>query len=222
MTTVTTQNSPNSVPHSRRRHPLSAAHDADPGRLPIPAQATPRGGHSGLTPFNALPQSHAEAALMRCCGSLAWAHRLAAHRPYPDLDALLAAADEAAYDLTPADITQALAREEPARPPDPAGYSAAHTALAAAHAAYEARFGHPFVLFLDATAPGEALDHLLSALRDRMGREPDEERSLAAEELRRLARGRITRLVRNLPVTRTAAPGAIRPERSGNSPYVPV
>ncbi|MEV5613518.1 2-oxo-4-hydroxy-4-carboxy-5-ureidoimidazoline decarboxylase [Streptomyces sp. NPDC052225] len=185
----------------------------------MPAQATP---HGGLIHFNALPQDTAEDALLSCCGSRAWAHRLAAHRPYPDLDALLAAADEAAYDLGPGDVTQALACEELPLPQGAAAYTAAHTALAAAHSAYEDRFGHAFVICLDAVAPGEALDHLLAGLRDRLGNDREEERIVAAEELRRLARGRIARLVRNLPNARTGSPDTTGQQSATNSPYVPV
>ncbi|MGW0530640.1 2-oxo-4-hydroxy-4-carboxy-5-ureidoimidazoline decarboxylase [Streptomyces sp. NPDC003032] len=179
----------------------------------------------------------AEAALLTCCGSLRWARRVAAHRPYPDLDALLAASDEATYDLSPADLAEALARE-PLTPPAPdhgaphhgaprtayttapgtphATYTAAHTALRAAHAAYESRFGHVFVVCLDDVAPNEALDHLLSTLRSRLGNDPEEERAVAAEELRRLARGRLTRLTRRHTAQGTRS--AARPD----SPYVPV
>ncbi|MYT68677.1 2-oxo-4-hydroxy-4-carboxy-5-ureidoimidazoline decarboxylase [Streptomyces sp. SID8367] len=223
---------PRTADPSRRRHPLSAHRPPlGPDRLPIPAQVTP---HEGLTRLNALPRHAAEQALHTCCASRAWAQRLAAHRPYPDLDALLAAADEASYDLRPADITEALVRESLPLPPVAAVYSAAHTALAAAHAAYQDRFGHAFVVCLDDTAPDEALDHLLSALRDRLGNDREEERVLAADELRRLARGRIVRLVRNFPDLLSvqerphpaAAPAAAdrTAERQsvGNSPYVPV
>ncbi|MFI7340018.1 2-oxo-4-hydroxy-4-carboxy-5-ureidoimidazoline decarboxylase [Streptomyces sp. NPDC050085] len=157
-----------------------------------------------------------------CCGSSAWALRLADHRPYPDLDALLAAADEAAYDLSPDDLAEALACEELARPAGADAYTAAYTALAAAHSAYRASFGHAFVVCLDDIAPSEALDHLLAALHARLGNDAEEERVLAAEELRRLARGRITRLVRNLPPGRSQVSDSARQESVGNSPYVPV
>lgn len=145
--------------------------------------------------LNAAQPQDAERTLLTCCGSRHWAHRVAAHRPYPDLDALLAAADEAAYDLTPDDLAEALAAEplRPALPPGP-GYEAAATALRAATAAYESRFGHAFVVCLDAVAPSEALDHLLASIRARLGNDPEEERAVAAEELRRLIRGRLTRL----------------------------
>ncbi|MGY0018214.1 2-oxo-4-hydroxy-4-carboxy-5-ureidoimidazoline decarboxylase [Streptomyces sp. YJ-C3] len=193
--------------------------------MPIPARAASSGG---LTDFNALAQHAAEDALRVCCGSRAWARRVAAHRPYPDLDALLAAADEAAYDLARDDLAEALACEELPHVPGAAGYTAAHTALAAAHCAYESRFGHAFVICLDDIAPAEALDHLLAGLRDRLGNDKEEERVVAAEELRRLARGRITRLVRDLPdlpdlpLARPGTPGTTRRESIGNSPYVPV
>ncbi|MEU1134110.1 2-oxo-4-hydroxy-4-carboxy-5-ureidoimidazoline decarboxylase [Streptomyces sp. NPDC005900] len=172
--------------------------------------------------MNAAPPHEAEAALLTCCGSLRWARRVAAHRPYPDLDALLAASDEAAYDLSPGDLAEALAREplDPALPHQGtpgATYTAAHTALRAAHAAYESRFGHSFVVCLDHVPADEALDHLLCALRSRLGNDPEEERALAADELRRLARGRLARLA-----ARHAAAGPTRPGARPDSPYVPV
>ncbi|MGA4850818.1 2-oxo-4-hydroxy-4-carboxy-5-ureidoimidazoline decarboxylase [Streptomyces sp. G5(2025)] len=179
--------------------------------------------------LNSATPHAAEAALLTCCGSLSWARRVAAHRPYPDLDALLAACDEAAYDLSPADLAEALAHEplDPpvSRPEAPqVTYGAAHTALRAAHAAYESRFGHTFVICLDEVAPDEALDQLLSALRSRLGNDPEEERAIAADELRRLARGRLTRLTLRHAAedSADAAAGRIRPAARPDSPYVPV
>ncbi|WP_225859178.1 2-oxo-4-hydroxy-4-carboxy-5-ureidoimidazoline decarboxylase [Streptomyces albicerus] len=148
---------------------------------------------TGLERFNTVPADEAERALLTCCGSYRWARRVAAHRPYPDLDSLLAAADEAAYDLTPGDLAEALACESLTLLPAGA-YSAAHTALSAAHAAYESRFGHVFVICLDDTAPEESLDQVLAEIRSRLTNDPDEERVQSAEELRRLARGRLSRL----------------------------
>ncbi|MEU3740793.1 MULTISPECIES: 2-oxo-4-hydroxy-4-carboxy-5-ureidoimidazoline decarboxylase [unclassified Streptomyces] len=181
-----------------------------------PAQEPPLSPHRSPSPqaqpsrvpeqLNNAEPGAAEAALLACCGSHLWARRLVAHRPYPDLDALLAASDEAAYDLPPADLVEALACE-PLRPvlPRQGTYTAAHTALQAAHAAYESRFGHVFVICLDDVPPTQALDHLLAGIRTRLGNDQEEERVIAAEEMRKLARGRLTRLVHDL-----------------NSPYVPV
>ncbi|TDT37625.1 2-oxo-4-hydroxy-4-carboxy--5-ureidoimidazoline (OHCU) decarboxylase [Streptomyces sp. BK208] len=145
--------------------------------------------------FNAASAEEATRTLLACLSSRAWAHRLASHRPYPDLPALLAAADEAAYDLSPDDLTEALAAETlPALPEDT--YAAAHTALSAAHAAYESRFGHVFVISLAGLSPDETLDHVLTAIRSRLNNDPDEERLVAAEELRHLARGRLISTLR--------------------------
>ncbi|MEU6809182.1 2-oxo-4-hydroxy-4-carboxy-5-ureidoimidazoline decarboxylase [Streptomyces sp. NPDC046831] len=143
--------------------------------------------------FNTAPAAEARHLLLTCLRSPRWARRVADHRPYPDLGALLAAADEAAYDLTRADLADALAGEAlPALPGDT--YAAASTALRAACAAYEAKFGHAFAICLDGIAAGELLDRVLGAIRSRLGNDPEEERVVASEELRRLARGRLTRL----------------------------
>ncbi|WP_037835247.1 2-oxo-4-hydroxy-4-carboxy-5-ureidoimidazoline decarboxylase [Streptomyces sp. NRRL F-5650] len=161
-----------------------------------PATATP------LDRFNTAPAEEAARTALACLHSPAWAHRLLAHRPYPDLPALLAAADEAAYDLTPDDLTEALAAETPPALPE-GTYAAAHTALSAAHAAYESRFGHAFVICLDGLAPDETLNHVLTAVRSRLGNDLDEERLVAAEELRRLSK---TRLINVLQGRGTASP----------------
>ncbi|WP_240467278.1 2-oxo-4-hydroxy-4-carboxy-5-ureidoimidazoline decarboxylase [Streptomyces salinarius] len=154
-----------------------------------PATATP------LERFNTGPAEEAAQTLLACLHSHAWAHRLTAHRPYPDLPALLAAADEATYDLSPADLTEALTAETPPALPDDT-YAAAHTALSAAHAAYESRFGHVFVICVDDLSPDETLNHVLAAIRSRLNNDPDEERLVAAEELRNLAGTRLSNALR--------------------------
>ncbi|WP_320778617.1 2-oxo-4-hydroxy-4-carboxy-5-ureidoimidazoline decarboxylase [Streptomyces sp. CRN 30] len=164
------------------------------GQVALPEQAHTGPDRTALERFNAAPAQAAERALLTCCRSLRWAHRVAAHRSYPDLEALLAAADEAAYDLTPADLAEALAGESLAPLPDDA-YSAAHTALSAAHAAYESRFGHVFVICLDEVPVEEALDQVLTGIRSRLANDPEEELLLTADELRRLARGRLRRML---------------------------
>jgi 2-oxo-4-hydroxy-4-carboxy-5-ureidoimidazoline decarboxylase len=123
---------------------------------------------------------------------------VAGHRPYPDVDALLAAADEAAYDLTPPDLAEALAAEATSAGPPLVSAAplppAALTALRAAHAAYEARFGHVFVLSSEGVEPAELLDVVLASIHTRLGHDPDRERVVAAEQLRRVARTRLARM----------------------------
>ncbi|MBT2441284.1 2-oxo-4-hydroxy-4-carboxy-5-ureidoimidazoline decarboxylase [Streptomyces sp. ISL-36] len=161
-----------------------------PARPAIPAQQGDPRRPAGLTRFNAVATGVAEELLLSCCHSHRWAERVAAHRPYPTLDALLAAADEAGYDLSAADLEEALAAERPAAP-HPDAPPAAHTALRAAHAAYESRFGHAFVISLDGVRPAERLDQVLAGIRSRLGNEPEEELAIAADELHRLARARL-------------------------------
>ncbi|MFF0623205.1 2-oxo-4-hydroxy-4-carboxy-5-ureidoimidazoline decarboxylase [Streptomyces sp. NPDC004296] len=157
---------------------------------------------AGLDRFNALPRDRAVATLLTCCGCLRWAERIAAHRPYPDPESLLAAGDEAGYDLSPAEQAEALAQEAPAALPPVRpgpGTLAAHTALRAAHAAYELRFRHAFVICLDGYRDDELMDQTLHAIRTRLAHEPDEERSVAADHLRRLARVRLGQLAATCP-----------------------
>ncbi len=153
---------------------------------------------AALARLNLTEPDAANAAFRACCGSGRWAHRMTLHRPYPDLGSLLAAADEAAYDLTPTDLGEALA-EEATVPLSPRGSLSAHTALRAAHAAYETRFGHVFVQCLDGLRPDELLGATLAGIRERLDHEPDEERVVAAGELRRIVRGRLVRLVGAMP-----------------------
>ncbi|WP_346426886.1 2-oxo-4-hydroxy-4-carboxy-5-ureidoimidazoline decarboxylase [Streptomyces sp. V2] len=150
----------------------------------LPEQPSPT--HTRLPAFNTAPPAEAHTTLLSCLHSETWAKRVAAHRPYPTLDALLAAADEAAYDLTRAELAEALAAEKtPQLPPET--YAAAHMALSAAHAAYESKFGHAFVVCED------SLDAVLEAIRSRLPNDPEDERVLAAEELRKLAKERLLR-----------------------------
>ncbi|MER6954931.1 2-oxo-4-hydroxy-4-carboxy-5-ureidoimidazoline decarboxylase [Streptomyces sp. NPDC000618] len=168
------------------------AHRLSPlsGRLAIPAQ-TRTSPAPLLDGFNSASADAAHHTLLACLRSLRWARRVADHRPYPTLEALLAASDEAAYDLAPADLAEALAAEAlPTLPEDT--YGAAHMALGAAHAAYEAKFGHVFVICLDGVPQDESLDHVLEAIRSRLTNDPEDERVGAAEELRRLAKQRLT------------------------------
>lgn len=86
------------------------------------------------------------------------------------------------------------------------------------------------MICLDGYGPDEALDQLLAGIRSRLGNDPEEERVLSWDELRRLARGRLARFVRSLKA-RTEPQEAIdpqepadsgRPDSSSDSPYVAV
>ncbi|MBO8194016.1 2-oxo-4-hydroxy-4-carboxy-5-ureidoimidazoline decarboxylase [Streptomyces oryzae] len=167
-----------------------------------------------LDRLNTAAADTAESLLLRCCGSRRWARRIVAHRPYPDVEALLAAADEASYDLTSGDLREALVCESAAHPlegePHP-GVLAAHTALRAAHGAYERKFGHAFLCCLDGFAVEERLDQTLAGIRLRLENDAEEEWAVTAEELRRLARGRLGRLATSGAISGTGQPRMWRP-----------
>ena len=184
---------------SQRRPLFARPLEEDPLPSDTPAHQPAAQAPVGLRRFNEADDGAAEEALLACCGSSRWALRLAAHRPYPDVGSLLAAASEASYDLRPADLAEALA-DESWMPRAPLGMrapgsQAAHTALRAAHAAYEARFGHVFVVCLEGCPPEEMLDTVLASIRARLSSDPDEEHLIAAEELRRIALSRLEHLV---------------------------
>ncbi|OKK11071.1 OHCU decarboxylase [Streptomyces sp. CB02400] len=170
-------------------------------------------GAPGIPPalerFNTAPAEDAERALLTCLRSLRWALRLSGHRPYPDLPSLLAASDEATYDLSSKELAEALAAEPRPTLPDDT-YSAAHTALTAAHTAYETKFGHVFVICLDDVPEEETLDRVLENIRSRLANDPEDERVVAAEQLRRLARGRLIDIL--------GARGTARPATDGPAP----
>ncbi|MEV5167513.1 2-oxo-4-hydroxy-4-carboxy-5-ureidoimidazoline decarboxylase [Streptomyces werraensis] len=212
MTSQLSQHLPTTLTR-RPRGPTLPAHRLPdlPGRVAIPEQSR---GAPGTPPplarFNDAPGPDAERALLSCLHSPRWARLLAGHRPYPDSASLLAAADEATYDLSSEEVAEALAFEPlPSLPEDT--YSAAHTALNAAHAAYEAKFGHVFVLCLDGVPENEVLDRVLENIRSRLANDPEDEHQVTKEQLRLLARERLNHTLRDAGSRasdpRTAAPG---------------
>ena len=64
---------------------------------------------AALASLNALPAGEAEARFLACCGSSAWARRMAAARPFGSVEALAAAADRTWQVLSKADWLEAFA-----------------------------------------------------------------------------------------------------------------
>src|SRR5437016_5524710 len=76
-----------------------------PPGLEEPEQAEPR----PLGWFNGLAPGRAEAELLFCCGSRAWARRVASGRPYAGRDHVMDEADRVWSELGPADWREAMA-----------------------------------------------------------------------------------------------------------------
>jgi allantoicase len=184
--------------------------DGGLARLRLYGDLSPQGlAALGLRWLNSLPTAEAHQVLQTCCASRAWVERMAAGRPYADLDALLQAGDRAVGELGRDDLAEALAahprigqraegsstdavwsRQEQASVGDTD--AAVRAALQEGNRAYEERFGHVFLI----SASGRSAQEMLAALRDRLGNDPDTEWGVVAEELRQITRLRLERLLR--------------------------
>ncbi|HEU0054537.1 MAG TPA: 2-oxo-4-hydroxy-4-carboxy-5-ureidoimidazoline decarboxylase, partial [Longimicrobium sp.] len=145
------------------------------------------------------------------CGSSRWAKAVAARRPFADEAALFAAADEAWWALEPDDWHEAFrahprigekkaeagqtAREAAWSAGEQAGMRGAGDEVAAALAegnrAYEARFGHIYLV----RATGRSAAELLEILRARLGNDAETELRVAAGEQANITRLRLEKLL---------------------------
>jgi 2-oxo-4-hydroxy-4-carboxy-5-ureidoimidazoline decarboxylase len=159
-----------------------------------------------LAGFNAAPSDDVEAALFECCSSPHWVGAVAARRPYPSAEALFAAADAALIDLGDDELHAALAGHprigERAGRGHAAGSGSEQAGVARSSAAtiealaegnrdYEARFGHVYLV----CATGRSGDELLAVLRERLTNDPSTEWDTTREELRKINRLRLARLI---------------------------
>lgn len=153
--------------------------------------------------LNALEDDEARAALLRCCGSRAWVDAVMSHRPFTDDDHVFAVAAEAWSAVGPEDWLEAFAahprigdrvsaswsREEQA------GMDGADEVLQAAirdgNVAYEARFGHVFLI----CATGKTAQDMHRALMSRLANDPESELRIAAAEQAEITRLRLKKLV---------------------------
>jgi OHCU decarboxylase len=154
-----------------------------------------------LASFNRLSRGEAERRLLACCGSRAWASKLAAGRPYASVAAVIQMADDVWAQLKHADWLEAFAAhprigESGGRSPDSSnreqkGVMSAKeetlAVLAEGNRLYEERFGHVFLI----SATGRSAQDVLAALRQRIENDPATELDVAAEEQRKITRLRL-------------------------------
>ncbi|MTD15592.1 2-oxo-4-hydroxy-4-carboxy-5-ureidoimidazoline decarboxylase [Nakamurella sp. YIM 132087] len=160
-----------------------------------------------LTRFNDDSALAAE-VLGACLDIPAWIGTVSDGRPYADVAALRKAGAEAAGAITWGEVAGALARhprigekkaatagtatEQGWSRGEQAGVTAAEVDdLAAGNAAYEARFGHIFLI----CAAGLSGDEILASLRERLGHSPEDERPVVVHELRRIGELRLAKAV---------------------------
>jgi allantoicase len=158
----------------------------------------------GLAHLDLADDDRARAALLRCCGSTAWAERMTSARPFHSRDELLRQADEVWASLTTDDHLEAFAAHPRIGERSDARWSsqeqagvgdsaqATRDALVEGNRAYEERFGHVFLI----CATGRTADEMLGALHERLDHDPAEELTVAAEEQRRITHLRLDKLLR--------------------------
>jgi 2-oxo-4-hydroxy-4-carboxy-5-ureidoimidazoline decarboxylase len=159
----------------------------------------------GLAGFNVLDPGDAEKELLSCCASRAFAASVAARRPFRDAHALADAAGAAVRELTWPQVLEALAahprigerargaaRESAWSQQEQSGVEEeVRAALAEGNQAYERRFGHVYLVCATGLTGGE----MLRRLRERLRADAESERHTVREELAKITRLRVGKLV---------------------------
>lgn len=162
----------------------------------------------GLHRFNTASREQALAELTACCASPGWAAAVADGRPYPSVDTVLKRADSVLGQLDEAEIDKALAAhprigespehlspEHASSRREQAGVAGADAevlaALAEGNRFYEQRFGHVYLVCAD----GRSATELLALLRGRLANAPSTERWKLRDELAKINKLRLTRLL---------------------------
>ncbi|MFJ1702750.1 2-oxo-4-hydroxy-4-carboxy-5-ureidoimidazoline decarboxylase [Kitasatospora sp. NPDC088346] len=164
----------------------------------------PHPSPAALGTLSAAPAAELRETLLEICSSPGWAASVAATRPWSDRDALLAANAAAMAALTPADLADAMAGHARIGKPrtgdatserEQAGIRGVDSALLddlhEANAAYEAKFGHVFLI----CATGRTAATMLASLRERFPNDAATEAEIVRGELRKINDIRINRLL---------------------------
>ncbi|MGU3499821.1 2-oxo-4-hydroxy-4-carboxy-5-ureidoimidazoline decarboxylase [Mycobacterium sp. C31M] len=160
----------------------------------------------GLSSFNALSERQRMHLLFEVCSSTIWARRVVAGSPFRDADALYDRADRVLAELPDAEIDAALdghprigasvsATDSPSSAREQARVASADdsvkAALAAKNREYEERFGYVYLV----CASGRSADELLAILTDRLHNDAETERRVMRNELAKINRLRLERLL---------------------------
>ena len=163
---------------------------------------------TSLGEFNDGPPDRVVEALRACNAAPRFAAELVAGRPYPDVDTLVARAEQVARSLPWEEVALALAAhprigdrvegsssEAQASRREQSSMSAADDATRAAlvggNRAYEARFGHVFLI----RAAGRSPEEMLAELRRRLGNDDGAERRETTEQLAQITALRVKGMV---------------------------
>ena len=161
-----------------------------------------------LDVLNRASAEQATAALSACNASPVWIERLLTGRPYRDTASLLSAAEQVARSLSWDEVRRALdahpriGDRAEGRSPEArwsrreqaavgAADHATQDALREGNTAYERRFGHVFLI----RAAGRSAEEMLAELRRRLDNDETQERAEVTEQLARITRLRVERLL---------------------------
>jgi OHCU decarboxylase len=160
-----------------------------------------------LEEFNSAPTDRLRPALAACCDVPRWVDAILAKRPYGDLAALTAVADQSLRELDDNEVDRALqAHPRIGDRPQGAGTEAAWSRneqsgvgedpgvrreLAVGNRQYEERFGRVFLI----CATGLSATQMLDSLRTRLTHDDATEAAVVHEELRKIALLRLSKVV---------------------------
>jgi 2-oxo-4-hydroxy-4-carboxy-5-ureidoimidazoline decarboxylase len=165
-----------------------------------------------LSRWNFLHAAGAASEILPCCGSKAWAEKIAARRPLPDEKVLLAASNEIWRSLPESDWLEAF-RSHPrigeSSAPKAAslqstiwsqqeqrsvaqGAEAVRIALAEANREYERRFNRTFIV----CATGKSPEEILKIVQQRLNNDERTELHEAAEQQRQITQIRLRKWLR--------------------------
>jgi 2-oxo-4-hydroxy-4-carboxy-5-ureidoimidazoline decarboxylase len=160
-----------------------------------------------LARWNALPCKEAAHELLPCCGSKAWADKMAAQRPIADEAALLAACDLASRNLVESDWLEAFRSHPRIGERSASARTSARSAtwsgeeqrsveiesddmkmkMTEGNRRYEERFGRTFII----CATGKSVPEILEQMKRRLRNDDSTELYEAAEQQRQIARLRL-------------------------------
>jgi OHCU decarboxylase len=157
----------------------------------------------GLGVFNDMPMRRAVHAVYECCYSVPLAAEIARGRPYENHDALFRQADRSLFGLAEESINSILqAYPDVGRRPGSEKSAAEQCAicderaevmhqLAEASKRYLDHFGFGFVMFVN----GYSADGVLASMSDRLMNDVETERKVVRNELARINRTRLERML---------------------------
>ena len=157
----------------------------------------------GLDVFNDMPMRRAVHAVYECCYSVPLAAEIARGRPYENHDALFLQADRSLFGLAEESIDSILqAYPDVGRRPGSEKSAAEQCAicderaevmhqLAEASTRYLDHFGFGFVMFVN----GYSADDVLASMSDRLMNDVETERKVVRNELARINRTRLERML---------------------------